>query len=121
MNKHMPYPESFPFECLKELISLLKSGKLLERRSESAKHIWTLLGFIFKVTFGEPEHPILLDSTDEMDDGIKLLEQLSDSYAATGTGTGLVLDVDSVPWPLIVSFLLTLLKIILKKRRRLED
>lgn len=51
----MNYPTEIPVDCVREIIRIVRDGKLLTERANFARHAWNVQGYLQRVLLGEPQ------------------------------------------------------------------
>lgn len=74
---HVSYPDSFPLECVSDLIQIGRGGfdEFIVRKAEVGLHSWNIGGFALKVALGDPDAPPIFGSPDEEADVADRLDE----------------------------------------------
>ena len=115
-----PYPDFDP-ECVVELIEIVRSGKIAERKKELLNHAWWIEGAILKLIVGEPSDapkpgPDVFTSLPPChacndDEACVLLQKLVDRQLNEG---GIRSAIQGLPLSVVVQLLLWVAELIAK-------
>lgn len=115
---HVSYPESFPLECVSDLIQIGRGGmeEILARKSEVGLHFWNVQGFAQKAILGDPDNPIFGSADDEADAAEQVAEFVSVYSSACGKPETFAADFGRerrIDWLKLIAFLKEIAPIIL--------
>ena len=48
------YPDSFPYDSVKEVVRIVRENKLVEEKSFFGKHVWVVQGYAMAMLLGDP-------------------------------------------------------------------
>lgn len=98
MSCPVEYPKEAPIDCIREVVRIVRSGRVFEERSPLAKHVWSVQGYMQRLVFGEPKP--LIGSHEPCGDETALLALASLERQAIAQAEGAVQQ--SLPIPLAV-------------------
>jgi hypothetical protein len=70
----MSYPDMIPFNEIKTVLEIMKSGNIKQNAANLAYNAWIIQGYAQKVAFGDPN--MLLMQTQSAADPLAILEQI---------------------------------------------
>lgn len=101
------YPDLFPIESVKQIVTIVKSGTIKEQVSPFAFHVWVIQGYAQKQVLGTPDGGASIMTTQKsasLESALSMLELLASDEPKTQA---------SVDWSLILPYLFQLLKDVL--------
>jgi hypothetical protein len=54
MSCPVEYPKEAPIDCIREVARIVRGGRIAAERSALAKHLWSVQGYVQRLTLGEP-------------------------------------------------------------------
>lgn len=102
MAGHVAYPSDFPADCVTAIANHLLKRQMLSV-PELASHAWNVLGYGLKLGLGDG--PLIVGETIPHSD-----EEMGQVLLEAGAMKGS----DAIPWPIIISIILELLRRFIK-------
>jgi hypothetical protein len=99
-----PYPKELPVAEVLEVIEIVRSGQISERKEEFANDLWHIQGFAQGVIIGHPDAGSAFSAQGEIDVLVEL-EKIVEAHKS-----GAVVAHASIPWQKILEWILKLLE-----------